>query len=281
MGKPIPQKKHKPARISPSSGVQAKAKKKKAKLPAVKMRHHGWMIAGFDTSLSSIAGAAIAYDRILNKTRGPAFLMRRWGSEDHYYDRLEMCARSHEFIHDLQAELGCVGYSTDEIFIAQEEPFPMGMVKQMESNAIKQQAEISGALLGGLIRYGFRNVWQINSHKWRKLVADDLGITTHFSKWKDASLAAEFNCRPDDTGKFRAKQWAVNPGHSFMGGAFPEEVPVWPDIIVSKGMKIPRPEGSTAKALQPDDRYDALAIMLWLYEELSGDGTLKALAGRA
>lgn len=227
------------------------------------------MIAGFDTSMSSIAGAAIGYDRVLDKFVGPKFSYIRWEKDDDYFARLTEAAKSHEIVLGLQHDLGLV-INTDEIFIAQEEPWPLGMSRGGLSAFMKQQAEVSGAFLGGLLRYGFREIWQMNSIHWRKLIADDLGITTHHSKWKDPRLALEFNCKPTDSGKFRSKEWALN-----LTGATSDlpwdEIPDWPDIIESKDGKKPRPEGSVAKAVQPDDRYDALAVMEWLHREISED----------
>jgi hypothetical protein len=46
------------------------------------------MIAGFDTSMSSIAASAIGYDATLDKLVGPEFLWLRWQKEDEYLDRL-------------------------------------------------------------------------------------------------------------------------------------------------------------------------------------------------
>lgn len=231
------------------------------------LRKRGWMVVGFDTSMSSIAGAAIGYDRTLKKFVGPKFSYLRWEKDDHYFARLSEAAKAHEIVLGLQADLGLL-LNLDEIFIAQEEPVPAGMFGKGASAFLKQQCEVSGAFLGGLLRYGYKEIWQVNSMHWRKLIADDLEITTHHSKWKDPKLAAKYNCKPADSGKFRSKQWAMNPGYAFLG-MFPEEIPDWPDIIESKDGKKPRPEGSVAKAVQPDDRYDALAIMTWLWEEIS------------
>ena len=164
-------------------------------------------------------------------------------------------------MHDLTAELKFFG-ELSNVFIAVEEPWPLGMVGRTQSNALKQQAEISGAFLGGLLRYGYKNIFQIPANSWRKVVADDLGITIHHSKWKDPMLCERYNCKPADSGKFRAKQWALE---CFSTGD--ARVPDWPDIINSAKGKIPRPEGSRAKAVQPDDRYDGLAVMQWVRDE--------------
>jgi hypothetical protein len=253
----------------------ARAKHKKKKLMEAnprELRNRGWMVAGFDTSMSSIAGAAIGYDATTKKLRGPEFTIVRWSKEDHYYDRIKAAAKAHEIILDLQHQLR-LELNLHEVWIAQEEPWPMGMaVRGGASSFLKQQAEISGAFLGGLMRYGYTQVAQMNSIRWRQVVAQDLGITTHTSKWRDPALADVYNCKPTDTGKFRSKQWALNPGYAFMG-AFPNEIPDWPDIIESSTLgKIPRPDTSKAKAVQPDDRYDALAVCWTHYNELLDEG---------
>lgn len=247
------------------------AKTKRPKLTPAKpreLRERGWMIAGFDTSMSSIAGAAVGYDRTLDKLVGPEFVIVRWTKEDDYFSRLKAAALSHDLVQELQTKLGLI-LNMDEIHIAQEEPWPLGMVRGGLSAYLKQQAEISGAFLGGLVRWGYQDVFQINSIKWRTMVADYLGITTHHSKWRSPELAAEFNCKPTDSGKFRSKEWALDQK---MWG----EIPEWPDIIESGKLgKIPRPENSKAKAVQPDDRYDALAVMWWLALDLAQAGVLK------
>jgi len=280
------------AKIPQKSSVRetrplAKAKAK-GKLPQPhSLRNHGWVVAGFDTSLSSLAGAAIAYNQVTKKFKGPAFVIQRWSKEIPYLDRLGQATRSHELLLDLQAQLG-ISVRTDEVFIAQEEPFPPhgAFMKGGASGFLKQQAEISGAFVGGLMRYGFKEFWQMNNNTWRKTIADMLSengrdITTHHSKWKDPSLCAVYNCAPKDSGKFRSKQWAFDmfgAGPLLAQLHFPEEIPNWPDIIESGKLgKIPRPEGSNAKAVQPDDRYDALAVMLTLYLDLKDRGNLEDL----
>jgi hypothetical protein len=245
-----PRKKH--PKILPGSSAQIRLKRK-----------NGWMVCGFDTSMSSLAGAAIAYDRTLKKFKGPGFVMRRWTTDDHYFDRLKMAALSHELVWDLLSEL-TVNMNMHEIYIAQEEPIPLGLMggrgKKGQSGWLKQQAEISGAFLGGLLRYGYSdNLAQINSISWRKMIADSLGITTHPSKWRSEQLAKEYNCALADSGKFRSKEWAMQ-WHAANDTLFRKEIPDWPEIIGGSKGKRPRPEESKARALQPDDRYDALAI---------------------
>lgn len=250
--------------------AKARAKHKKYKPKPRELRSRGWAVLGFDLSMSSIAGAGIAYDSTLNKYLGPKFLYLRWEKDDDYFSRLREAANAQLLVEGILSELG-VMLKLDEIFIAQEEPWPVGMaVRGGISSYLKQQAEISGAFLGGLVRWGYQNVSQINSMRWRKMVADDLGITTHHSKWRSPELALRYNCAPKDSGKFRAKQWAlgINNGLNMAMRSFPDEIPDWPDIIHSKDGNKPRPEGSVAKAIQPDDRYDALAVCWTHYLEL-------------
>lgn len=253
------QKKSRP-KFKPVARAKAKPRKKHRR----PTRNQTWVACGFDVSMSSIAGAAVGYDNTLGAIRGPVFTITRWEKNFHYFDRLAQAAKAHDSVIELISLLKMTP-EADEIFIAQEEPFPFGMVGKLQSGFLKQQAEISGAFLGGLLRYGYHQVWQISANDWRQIIARDLGITIHHSKWRDSGLASDFNCKPTDSGKFRSKQWATNG----LGYDRAEAVPWWPDIIESSKLgKIPRPEGSKAKAIQPDDRYDALAIMQWMAEEL-------------
>jgi hypothetical protein len=71
-------------------------------------------------------------------------------------------------------------------------------------------------------------------------------------------------------------QWAYNPGYAWQG-IYPNEIPFFTPIIdSSKEGKIPRPETSKAKAIQSDDRYEALAIMEFLKRDLEEQGALGA-----
>ena len=240
----------------------ARPRKKHALPKPREIRSRGWAVVGFDTSMSSLAGAAIGYDATMKKMVGPNFTMLRWEKDDDYFARLKEACNSHELVGGLIADMGMI-LELDEIYIAQEEPWPLGMSRGGMSSYMKQQAEISGAFLGGLIRWGYTNIMQMNSIHWRQMIAADLGITTHHSKWKSPELALAHNCAPKDSGKFRAKQWALTQSPVYDG-----EIPDWPDIIGGKDGKQPRPETSKAKAVQPDDRYDALAVMWTHYKEL-------------
>jgi len=247
------------------------AKHKKRKPKVAQERDNGWLVAGFDTSQSCLAGAAIAWDATLRRHKGPVFTIERWQKGEDYLSRIRKCGYSFELLLDLKHKLGVITDS-EYIFIGQEEPWPFGMAGGSTSSYLKQQAEISGAFLAGMLRFGYANVMQMNSMRWRKTVADDLGITTHHSKWQDPALVKMYNCIPKDTGKFRSKQWALDSPP--FAEKFYAEIPDLPDIIKSKDGNIPRPEGSVAKAIQPADEYDALAIMWTLYLELEQSGLL-------
>jgi hypothetical protein len=251
-------------KIPAKNRAKAGARKKVQKAT----RRQTWVAAGFDVSMSSMAGAAVGYDATLKKLLGPVFTIKRWEKNYHYFDRIRDAAKSHELVLDLITQLKMTP-EAEEIFIAQEEPWPPGIFRGGQSAQLKQQAEISGAFLAGVLRYGYSQVWQISANDWRQLVARDLGITIHHSKWRSPELAAEYNCKPTDSGKFRSKQWAFEADTTAQYWAMREDTPDWPDIITSSKLgKVPRPEGSTAKALQPDDRYDALAVCQWMVEEL-------------
>jgi len=239
------------AKISKKASARVKPRKKHPR-----RSKNSWMVTGFDLSMSSIAGAAYAYDATLDKFLGPKFTMKSWGPNTHYFERIKDCSRAEDFIHDLMGQMKLV-VGLNETYIATEEPFPTGMVKRLESKALKQQAEISGAFLAGLLRYGFQNIYQISWYQWAQIIAADLGVTIHYSKWNYKENPFELAPSGKGSGKWRPKEWALKNG-----------VPDWPDLITrEKTGKIPRPEGSRARAVQPDDRYDALAVCEWMREE--------------
>lgn len=202
---------------------------------------------GFDVSVSSIAGAAVGYDQVLKRWMGPVTTISRWTSDDGYLSRLEKACRADAFVHDLIFQLG-ISPELHEIFIAVEEPWPYGMAKRGESGWLKQQAQVTGAFLGGLMRYGYRNVFEINNMDWRSIIAKDLGITTHYTSWGKGV-----------DGKMRSKEWA----EEFKGYRFD-----FPDLIGSKHGLKDKPETSRAKPVQPADQYDALAICEWMKGEV-------------
>lgn len=198
-----------------------------------------WGVIGIDLSMSSISGCMMGYDRTLRKTKNAAIHSVRWERNVHYFERLAFVAKAQDFIHDLMIAGRFHTLPAQQIFIGVEEPWPMGMVKKMESGWLKQQAEINGAFLGGLIRYGYVNIFQVNNQSWKNIIREDEGIRA-----------------PD---KWDVKRWAI----SAYG------LPDRPDLIAhgTRGL-IPRPKESKAKAKQPDDVYDACGIMDWMRTEM-------------
>lgn len=197
--------------------------------------------------MQSISIAGVGYSRTLDKFSGPCFSSQRFPKDTHYFDRLKAAVKSVDRLWDLCAELKLPSMELDRIFIAVEEPFPLGMLGnkggKFQSGFLKQQSQMTGAFIAGLIRHGHVNVFEINNVSWRKVVADDLGITTHYSKWD----------------KFKPKEWALENFN----------VPELPDLISHNKLGlIPRPDGSKAKAVQPDDIYDALGICMWMVSEM-------------
>lgn len=202
-------------------------------------------VLGIDISMSSIAGAAVGYDSVLKRWIDPVCTISRWSSDTDYFDRLKDAATADRHIHSLIYRLG-ISPQLHEIYIAVEEPWPFSLAKRAESGWLKQQAQISGAFLGGLVRYGYRNVYEVNSIHWRGVVADYLGITTHYSSWGKGL-----------EGKMRAKEF----GQKKWGLEFP-------DLIRTKNGLADKPETSRAKPVQPADQYDALAICEWMRQEV-------------
>ena len=253
----------KSAKISAKAGARVRPRKKHPK-----RNSKTWMACGFDLSMASLAGAAFAYDGTLKNYTGPFFTMKSWPVNTHYFDKLHDCVNSDDLVHELQIQMKLVA-ELDEVYIAIEEPFPTGMVKRLESNAIKQQAEISGAFIAGLLKHGFKNVYQIPWYQWAQIVAADLSewtgedITIHHSKWNYKINPFELAPHGKGSGKWRSKEWAQHLGEQ--RGYY---IPDWTDLIHrEKTGKIPRPEGSKARAVQPDDRYDALPIAEWMRQE--------------
>lgn len=219
------------------------ARKKANKVKPLHDRHeNSWAVLGMDISMTSISIACEAYDAVLDKLLGPVTKSVRWERNVHYYDRMRDAAKAHILILDAVSATGVVQMALDRVHIGIEEPWPMGIVKRADSGWLKQQAQIQGAVLGSLIRYGWLDVYEVNNQTWKNIVRQDTGITGRG--------------KPD---KFDVKDWAL---------ALYEDLPDLPDLIEhSKRGLVPRPEGSKAKAKQPDDIYDAVAIMAWLEAE--------------
>lgn len=220
-------------------------------LPSVQKRlaRKSWACLGADTSMSSIAVVGIGYDAKLDKIVGPFYADMRWTVED-YWTRLAQAARGETLIQEVVRKLWVL--DPDKVQIAVEEPFPMGMLRRAkwEASYVKQQCEVAGAFKGGLVRAGYRNLWEINNAQWKATLRRE-GVTIR---------------KMDEGGKWDVKDWAVQ--------AF--GLPVLPDLVKGKsGGKIPRPEsgfGAKAKAVQPNDIYDAAAVCAWMLDEAEKQG---------
>ena len=205
----------------------------------------GWTAVGMDTSMTSIAVTAVSWDSTLKKMSNVAHGEIRWMPGDGYFKRLEQAAKCHNLLVDILLQTWGMDY--DRVCIAVEEPFPMGMVtrKTFQASWIKQQSEIAGAAKGSLLRYGFKNIYEINNAQWK------------------ATLRREgIDIRKMPDGKFDVKDWAI----AALG------LPELPDLVRAKnGGLIPRPDsgfGAKAKPAQPSDIYDAAAVMAWMQDEI-------------
>lgn len=224
-----------------------------------------WAVVGVDTSLTSIAAVAYGYDSTTDSTN-VTYGEIRWTPEVDYFKRLGEAAKTHELILDLLRRLWVV--DPERVYVALEEPFPLGMLGNrnatFQAGFAKQQAEISGAVKGSLVRYGFPNLEEINNSSWHKALREDgAGFETIPRK----ALKSEKE-RLKLANKFRVKEWAI--------GRY--GLPDLPDLVASRsGAKITRPEsgyGAKARAVQPSDVYDACAVMHWLLCDLEARGTL-------
>lgn len=197
-----------------------------------------WAVCGVDVSMTSMSGIATAYDAILDKLRGPGVFSVRWERDIHFLDRLAQATRSGDFIHTLLADCGPFSIPPENVWIAVEEAWPVGLVHKADSMWLRQQAQIQGCFVGGLIRAGFHRVHEANNQLWKNPIRQETGIG-----------------RPD---KWAVKEWAIQA----------YGLPDLPDLIDhSKRGLIPRPDTSKAKARQPDDIYDAAGIHAWMDNE--------------
>lgn len=208
---------------------------KKAFKPKVIEKIDSVIYIGFDISLSSIAGCAKADDFVLNDILGPAWSVTRWNKEVSHWEKLKQLSNAHEFIFQLENKLKSFTRELSDFHIGVEE-LP---ARVMNSARYREQAELNGAFIGGLLKYGYTKVYSVNVKSWQSMVAADLEMK--------ASKQAGFD-------KFKVAEWV-------------EEVygKKWKPLIrTSKGL-VPKPKESKAKAEQPDDRVDACGIMEWVY----------------
>lgn len=256
---PVKKKKRPEIRKKPVSGVKRPASKPDRD-PKDRWKKAEIVWIGGDISLSSISLAGLARTQD-GKLRVGA-ISKRWTKDVDYFVRMKEAAKAHEFVHDLMAELR-ISAELEQMTFAIEEAVAISYLKKGDSSWIKQQLQISGAFIGGLLRWGYNDIVEIQANKWRGLVAADLGITTHASKWNTEDvlkLPSGFHAQPKGIGKFRAQQWVMKFHPKWDGH--------WPDIVTTKDGQVPRPESSKAAGVQSDDRYEALAMAEWLRREI-------------
>lgn len=215
--------------------VVVKAKPKKAldtKKPSV-------IALGFDLSPASLSGCAQLWDGVLSELKGPAWFRLPWVKDTPHFEKLKYLAQAQDAVHYLTNELNAI-VEIQHVYIGVEDLPP----RAMNAQRYREQAELIGAFLGGLLRWGYPNVSLINSSTWQKLVADDLGKKANNEFKKD---------------KWHVKNWARE-----VYGA-----PNWKDLVRNGKLGlIPKPKGSTAMPEQPDDRYDANAIMAVTWDNI-------------
>lgn len=215
-------------------------KKAKPKVKFKPIKKPSPIAVGFDLSLASLAGSAKMFDATLNKMCGPVWTMTRWEKDVPHDERLRQVSKAHDFIHEIMYELNG-GFIPDSanLHIGVEELPP----RVMNAQRYREQAEIIGAFVGGLRRYGFQNVHRINIKQWQSLVAADLEI------------------KLNDLDKWKVKNWAREV----------YDAPKWKDLIRNGKLGlIPKPKSSVAMPEQPDDRYDATGIMDYTWELAHG-----------
>lgn len=215
-------------------------KQRKVKFPVRQPNPYekSWAVAGFDVSMTSISGMMLMFDSVLDKMRGPGWVSVRWERPVHFFDRLCQAVKANEIMYDLMRNTAPCSVPYDNFYIGVEEPWPAGIVKKAESGWLRQQAQVHGAFMGGLVKAGFCNVFEVNAQTWKNPIRQELGVG-----------------RPD---KFDIKRWAIEA----------YDLPDLPDLIHhgTRGL-VPRPESSKAKAAQPDDIYDAAGVLAWMSDE--------------
>jgi len=207
-----------------------------------------WGCVGIDTSTYAISASVIVKTKD-GKIRAGSHGIR-WTKETEFFKRMAIASRSADFMQDLFATVKIMP-ELNEIYIGMEEPAAISHVSKGQSQYVMQQMLMGGAILGGILKWGWTQTWLIPAKSWQAHIAPDLGITTHHTKWNPTKKE----------GKFRAKEW-VQQFHPKWDGS-------WPDIIPhsTKG-QIPRPEGSKARGTQSDDRYETLAMADYMRAEL-------------
>lgn len=214
-----------------------------------------WVVIGVDVSTYSISLSGMAKTRE-GKIRVKS-ISRRWVANTDYFKRMEEVAKAHDLVHDLLAKLK-VMVELENIYFAIEEAVPIGALQRSKSNkSAKQQLQISGAFIGGLLRYGYKQLWEIQWQQWAAVVAKDLGLTTHHTKWNPTKKE----------GKYRAQEWVKKFHPKWDGG--------WPDLVRNSKLGLVPRGDSKAQGIQSDDRYESLGIMWFMRCELKKEGALK------
>lgn len=246
------------------------ARKSAALLPSMqkKATRTSWAAVGIDTSMTACSVVGVAYDGMTDKIVGPFHSEIRWMPEDGYFKRLGEAAKGYELVLDVVR--GAWVLDSSRIFIACEEPIFYGAVKAQTGAWIKQQCEVAGAFKGGLVRYGFRNIYEINNSQWHATLRKD-GV--EFERAERGTSQSE-KAAVRHRNKFKVKDWAIQ--------AF--GLPELPDLVKSKsGAKIPRPAegfGAKAKPEQPSDVYDAAACAAWIQDMIeSGEIVVESSPG--
>src|ERR1041385_3766103 len=133
-----------------------------------------YVCIGVDISMSSISLGGIAKTKD-GKIRTGAFAVR-WQKGTAYFDRMKEAARAQDVVDGLMEALKVMA-EPEDVYFAIEEAVSFGHLQRHASNSMKQQVQISGAFIGGLLKWGWPNIIEIQANHWRKIVADDLGIT--------------------------------------------------------------------------------------------------------
>ena len=238
------------AKVSPTSRAREIARK-------------SYAVVGIDSSLTSIAAVAWGYDAKIGKHKVEHGEIR-WMPEVDYFARMRDAAKAHELVLDLLHKMWTV--DLENVYIAMEEAVHYGAIQRGIAAFAKQQMEVAGALKGSLARYGFPNMEEVNNSSWHKTLRQE-GI--QFAAIPRGTRGVERE-RIKLENKYLVKEFAIE----FYG------LPDLPDLVASKsGAKIPRPEsgfGAKAKAVQPNDIFDAAAVLHYHRRELEALGILPA-----
>src|SRR5699024_5862956 len=122
----------------------------KKKRPGDKWRSVEWVAVGADVSMSTISVAGLA--RIHGGGLRHGAFSIRWAKDDDYFKRMKEAAKAHEAIQELFRVMKVMPELND-VYIAVEEAVSFGHLQRAQSAHVKQQIQISGAFIGGLLRW--------------------------------------------------------------------------------------------------------------------------------